>query len=170
VLGPSAEVQQLAAVLYAPDELIAATAESAARTGMVTVAGPVVTFSHDLYREAAYSALDEPARRSTHRRAAQVTTGAASVEHLRRAGRGADVAVADALAQAARHEAAYAPAVSAELLADAEPFLAPGDERREGCCWTGPSRCTCRARAGRRRTWPPSGCRRSRTHAWRAAW
>ena len=91
----------------------------------------MIAFSHDLYREAAYGSLDEPARRSTHRRAVQVSTGAGATEHLRRAGSGTDTAVVDALTEAARQEAAYAPAVSAELLADAEPFLAPDDERRE---------------------------------------
>ena len=100
VFGPSAALDELAAVLYEPSDLVATIAGSAARSGMTRLEGQRVAFAHDLYRQVAYR-------------------------------RGQDRAVADALTDAARRSSAFAPAVSAELLADAEPFLDPADARRE---------------------------------------
>ena len=135
VFGPSAALDELAAVLYEPPDLVAIIAETAARSGMTRLEGQRVAFTHDLYRQVAYETLDEPTRRSAHRRAAEVLGGAAgrhtATEHLRRAAAGSDPNVADALTEAARRSSAFAPAVSAELLADAEPFLDPADARRE---------------------------------------
>lgn len=130
VLGPSATLEELAGVLYVPTGIARETARAATRSGMVRLDGDRLAFVHDLYREVTYGALEEATRRSVHRRAAEVlvalgaqTASPQVTEHLLRGAAGRAPEVAAALREAARHSSALAPAVSAELLADAEPFL-----------------------------------------------
>lgn len=124
VLGPSATVDELAAMLYCPRDAAAATAWSATRSGMVRLDGERLAFTHNLYQEVVYGDTDPTTRRSVHRRAAEVLAASPQVtEHLVRAAVGRDPVLAAALREAAQRSSAFAPAVSAELLADAEPFL-----------------------------------------------
>lgn len=130
VLGPSATLKELAGVLYVPAGAAEETARAATRSGMVGLDGDRLTFVHDLDREVAYGALEEATRRSVHRRAAEVlvalgaqTSSPQVTEHLLRVAVGRAPEVAAARRKAARRSSAFAPVVSAELLADAEPFL-----------------------------------------------
>ena len=72
VLGRSATLEELAAVLYVPAGTAEETARAATRTGMVQLDGDRLAFVHDLYRGVVYGGIEEATRRAVHRRAAEV--------------------------------------------------------------------------------------------------
>jgi DNA-binding CsgD family transcriptional regulator len=139
VLGPSATLEELAGVLYIPAEAAEETARAATRSGMVRLDRDRLTFVHELYREVVHGALDEATRRSVHRRAAEVrvalrtrtSTSQVTDHHLPGGAGGRAPGIAVPLREAARRSTALLPAVSAHLLADAEPCLEDGPTGRE---------------------------------------
>lgn len=135
VLGSRASLDDLAAMSYLSADSRRAAADRAVRSGLAVWSGAdSLDFSHDLYREAAYTRLADAERIALHRRAAQLlrdggAPAAVVAEHLARAaGDGSRttavrIELADALRSAARASRAHAPAVAADLLGDLQAVV-----------------------------------------------
>ena len=144
--GSGVRVADLSATLYSDDDLVTEQLDRAAGSGLVRRAvgdGPtdrVVGFRHGLYREVVYADVEDARRRALHGRVGallrdRLGPGSSVVaDHLLQAARPdqpADPAVLTALRDAVRRSAELAPAVAADLLADADSLADLGSGSEE---------------------------------------
>ncbi|PRZ41455.1 regulatory LuxR family protein [Antricoccus suffuscus] len=140
VLATPASLADIADLMFTSVEALRPMLERLRRSGLVIGSSgsdtDLIGVSHDVYRDAAYELIDEPARRALHKRAAELLRASGSspalvARHLLRAAAGADAtadsAIEPALWEAARESTDFAPAVAAELLAEIPTYAAATD-------------------------------------------
>src|SRR5207253_56711 len=135
ILGSSFSVSDLAAVAGKPTPEITPDLALSVRGGILEADGSLLTFRHDLIRQAFYEGMAHPVRAGLHLAAADILAQGGLppeevAEHVVRGAVPGDLHAAEWLRAAARQAATRSPAVAAELLAQTLE-LAPGDAAQD---------------------------------------
>jgi DNA-binding CsgD family transcriptional regulator/tetratricopeptide (TPR) repeat protein len=137
VLGSSFAVTDLSLVVGRPTAGLLAALEEALAAGILEQRGELLSFRHDLIREALYHDLPAPVRQGLHLDAGRALAGAGAspervAEQLVRGASPGDTQAVAWLQRAARQAAPRAPMVAVELLGRALELAGPADPARDG--------------------------------------
>ncbi|MEV7673977.1 AAA family ATPase [Streptomyces sp. NPDC088752] len=153
VLGRRFAFDDAAALCALPPAALIAALDEAVRSGLLDDDGALLTFRHDLLRQAVYADVPPSARNALHRAAAHrlVASGHRpidAVSHVLRGAQPGDEEAVVLLRRAADDVLSVTPGLAADLMARALELVRPSDAARFD---VGEQAVVCLSRAGRNR-------------------